>query len=208
MRFVTPVVVLAASVAASAALAAPRAWVIDPGLSSVRVQVGKAGMFKFAGHEHQVVATRLGGQVEGDPDALTGSKVTVEVDPAGLRVDAAREPSGDAPKVQETMLGPRVLDVTRFPGLRFSSTAVRGRPSGPGVYELEVTGDLGLHGVTRSLTVPVRVEVAGDRLVATGRMTVRHDDFGMKPVSAGAGTVKVKNEVEVAFRLVALSRPR
>ena len=66
-----------------------------------------------------------------------------------------------------------------------------------------MTGDLDLHGVTRSVTLPLRVELAADALTATGKTTLRHSDFGMKPVSAGGGTVKVKNEIGVDFRIVA-----
>ena len=72
-----------------------------------------------------------------------------------------------------------------------------------GVYDLQVTGDLDLHGVSRSLTLPLRVEVAAGTLTATGKTTLRQSDFGMKPVSAGGGTVKVKNEIAVDLRIVA-----
>jgi polyisoprenoid-binding protein YceI len=116
------------------------------------------------------------------------------------------EPAGDAPKVQEIMRGPKVLDAARFPAITFRSQKVSGRAAGGGAYELEVTGDLALHGVTQALTLPVRVEVAGDTLTATGKATIRHDQFGMKPVSAAGGSVKVKNEIQVEYRLVGKAR--
>jgi hypothetical protein len=39
----------------------------------------------------------------------------------------------------------------------------------------------------------------------TGRATLRQTDFGMKPITAAGGTVKVKNELEIEFRVVTQS---
>ena len=60
--------------------------------------------------------------------------------------------------------------------------------------------------MTRALTLPVHVEMAGETLTASGRTTLRHDQFGMTPVSAAGGSVKVKNEIPVEYRLVAKLR--
>ena len=40
----------------------------------------------------------------------------------------------------------------------------------------------------------------------TGRTTVAQRAFGIEPVSAGGGTVKVKNEVVIEFRIVARTK--
>ena len=183
--------------------AVPRAYVVDPGSSSVQVHVGKSGVFGFAGHEHDVVAQRVAGTVEADPDDLARSTVALTFEASGLRVVAEGEPAGDAPKVQEVMSGPKVLDAARFPSITFRSRTVTGRRVADGVYELQVAGELSLHGVARPVTVPVRVEVSGATLTATGRTVVAQRAFGIQPVSAGGGTVKVKNEVDVTFRIVA-----
>jgi len=50
------------------------------------------------------------------------------------------------------------------------------------------------------------VEVTGDTLTATGKTVLRQEDFGMHPVSAGGGTVKVKNEIDVSYSFVARAR--
>jgi polyisoprenoid-binding protein YceI len=144
--------------------------------------------------------------VEADPEDLSRSEVTVTFEASGLKVSAAGEPAGDVPKVQDAMAGPKVLDAARFPTISFRSRQVSGRRTGEGAYELQVAGELSLHGVTRAVTVPVRVQVEGATLTATGRALVAQRAFGIEPVSAGGGTVKVKNEVGVEFRIVA--RPR
>jgi polyisoprenoid-binding protein YceI len=186
--------------------AAPRTFVVDPAASSVRIHVGKSGAFSFAGHHHEVVAPALSGQVTADPADLTASTVALTFEAAALKVLPEGEPAGDAPKVEEIMRGPKVLDAVRFPAVTFKSQRVSGRDAGSGAYDLELTGEIALHGVTRPLTLPVHVAVSGDTLTASGKAVLRHDQFGMEPVSAAGGSVKVKNEIAVEYRIVARGR--
>ena len=185
------------------AAAATRTYVIDASASAVQVHVGKSGVFGFAGHTHEVVAERFEGRVDADPDDLALSSVELSFEASGLKVSGQGEPEGDAPKVQEVMAGPKVLDVSRFPAIRFRSRQVSGRRAADGVYELQVAGEVSLHGVSREVTLPVRVELSGATLTASGRTALAQRAFGIEPVSAGGGTVKVKNEVGVEFRIVA-----
>ena len=196
---------LAALGAASPAAGAPRTYVLDAAASEVRIHVGRAGLFSFAGHEHDVAAPALQGEVVADAADLAASSVRIRFPARTLTVIPDREPEGDAPKVQEAMLGEKVLDVARYPEITFTSRAVSGRADGA-TYRLEVTGDLTLHGVTRTLSLPVAVTVDGDRLIAEGRTVLRHDHFGMKPVSV-AGVVKVKNEIVVSYKFVGRAEP-
>jgi polyisoprenoid-binding protein YceI len=206
MRAGSPVLAAVALGLAVPASGAPRTYVIDAAASSVQVHVGKSGVFSFAGHTHEVMAGRFEGTVEADSDDLARSSVAVTFEASGLKVVAEREPGGDAPKVQEVMAGPKVLDVARFPAITFRSRQVSGRRTGESGYELQVAGELSLRGVTRAVTVPVRVQVETATLTATGRAVVAQRAFGIEPVSAGGGTVKVKNELGVEFRIVARRR--
>jgi polyisoprenoid-binding protein YceI len=72
-----------------------------------------------------------------------------------------------------------------------------------GAYELIVTGELSIHGVVKPLTLPIRLEVQGSSIVASGKFTVKQTDFGIEPTSAAGGLVKVADEVGLTFRLVA-----
>ncbi len=205
MRFRLALWALALGPALPAA-AATRTYVIDASASAVQVHVGKTGVFGFAGHTHEVAAERFEGRIDADPDDLARSSVEISFEASGLKVSAPGEPEGDAPKVQEVMAGPKVLDVSRFPAIRFRSRQVSGRRGADRVYELVVAGEVSLHGVTRAVTVPVRVEVSGATLTASGRTALAQRAFGMEPVTAGGGTVKVKNEVSIEFRIVARAR--
>ena len=173
--------------------------------SSVRVHVGKTGAFSFAGHKHEIQAP-VSGTITADPANLPGSSVELAFASARLRVLGEGEPEGDAPKVEEVMRGPGVLDAIRFSEIRFISKRVTGRALSGGTYELTLVGELSLHGVTREITVPVKVMFDGGTLTATGQTTLRHDQFGMKPVSAGGGLVRVANEIQIEFKVVAEQR--
>jgi polyisoprenoid-binding protein YceI len=182
--------------------AAERAYSVAGSESRVAILVGRAGLFKFAGHEHEVLARSLSGRILADPEALERSSVSLSFESAALQVSGRDEPAEDVPKVQEAMLGPKVLEVTRFPAISFQSTRVAGKPVGSGVYELELQGQLTVRGVARPLTLPLQVELAEDRLVARGSTSLRQSDFGIKPISV-AGVVKVKDELAIDYEIVA-----
>jgi polyisoprenoid-binding protein YceI len=173
--------------------------------SSVRIHVGKSGAFSFAGHRHEVQAP-VSGTITADPENLSASNVDLIFASRHLRVLPDGEPSGDAPKVEEIMHGPQVLDAVRFPEIHFRSKKVTGRALSGGGYDLSLVGELRLHGVTQEITVPVKVILEGRTLTAVGQATLRHDQFGMKPVSAGGGTVKVANDIQIDFQIVAEQR--
>ena len=200
-----PLACVLAVLAAPPLGAAPRTYVVDAAASSVRVHVGKSGAFSFAGHKHEVVAPALSGEVTADPADLAASRVALAFEAAALKVLSEGEPPGDPPKVEEAMRGPKVLDAARFPEITFKSQRVTGRAAGAGAYDLELAGEIALHGMTRPITLPVHVEVSGESLTASGKAVLRHDQFGMVPISV-AGVVKVKNEIEVEYRIVARGR--
>jgi polyisoprenoid-binding protein YceI len=189
---------------ASLAGATEATYAVVESKSALRVHVGKTGAFSFAGHRHEVLAP-VSGTVTADPEKLSASAVDLVFASARLRVVPDGEP-GDAPKVEEVMHGPEVLDAARFPEIHFRSKKVTGRPLPGGLYELSLVGELSLHGVTQEITLPVKVTVAGRWLTATGETILRHDQFGMKPVSAGGGTVKVANDIHIDFQIVAEQR--
>src|SRR6202008_4945292 len=102
---------------------------------------------------------------------LSRSRVTLVFETAELQVSEKDEPSGDAAKVQDAMR--KLLELARFPEMRFVSTSLSGPALEAGAYELQVTGDLTLHGVTRRLSVPVRVTQQADGLSASGKLSLK-----------------------------------
>ena len=182
--------------------AGPRSYTIDPARSSATIEVGKSGAFSFmAGHSHEVVAPAIAGTITVDADDPARSDAHVTIDASTLRVTGKGESAGDVPKVQETMAGPQVLDVQRYPTITLASTHVTVTSHTATTVEAMLTGQLTLHNVTRSITVPVTVRMDGNALTATGRFSVKQTDHGIKPVSVG-GVVSVKDAVNISFTIV------
>jgi polyisoprenoid-binding protein YceI len=194
---------LVAALWAEGAGAAERAYAVVGPESRVSIHVGRAGLFKFAGHEHEVLAPAVAGRIVAEPEALERSSVSLDFESAALEVSGRGEPPEDVPKVQEAMLGPKVLDAVQFPAIRFRSTRVSGKAlAAGGPYELQVQGELTVRGVARPFALPLRVELDGERLVARGQASLRQSSFGIKPISV-AGVVKVKDELAIDFEIVA-----
>lgn len=168
--------------------------------SRVVIRVGKAGAFSFAGHPHTVVAP-VAGTVTLDPTDPSQSGVVVEIDTASLRVTGEGEPAQDVPEVQRVMLSDRVLDAGRYPKIAFRSRRVTASGRAGAQLKLSVEGDLSLHGVVRRCVVPIVVMLSDGSLTAEGTTTIRQSDFGIKPVTAAGGTVRVKDLLDITFNL-------
>ncbi len=170
------------------------------GTSRVVIHVGKAGAFGFAGHAHDVEAP-VRGSISLDHSDPTRSEIVLEFDAAALRVTGKGEPPQDVPEVQRVMLSDRVLDASRYPRIVFRSHRLIGAVPRDGSFTVSVAGDLSLHGVTKPLVLPVRVTLREDSLTAEGTTTLKQTDFGIRPVTAAGGTVRVKDELDVTFSL-------
>jgi polyisoprenoid-binding protein YceI len=162
---------------------------IDTQRSVVTVRVYKAGAFSAFGHEHRIRASIQNGSF----DEGKGS-VDFVVDARALRVIDTDVSDNDRAEIQNTMLGPKVLDSLQFHEIRFRSTEVRRSSEG----KWTVQGDLTLHGETHPVNVDV--ERQDDRYRGSARL--RQSEFGIKPVTVAGGTIKVKDEMRVEFEIV------
>ena len=178
---------------------------VDPAATNVVVQVGRAGLFRFAGHDHEVAVPAVAGRISLDAKDAGRSHVAVQFDAKALKVTGRGEPAGDVAEVQRTMLSDRVLDVARYPTISFESDRIAVQQRSAGGFTLRVDGRLTLHGVTKPLSVPVAVRLDGNRMTATAETTVRQSEFGIRPVTAAGGTVRVKDEVDVMLTIVAVA---
>jgi polyisoprenoid-binding protein YceI len=199
------VVLLTMAAGSAGAVQTNQEFRIDPAATSVVVHVGRAGLFRFAGHDHEVAAPAVEGRISLDSSDPSRSRVAVQFDAKALKVTGRGEPAGDVAEVQRTMLSERVLDVARYPTIAFESDRISVQQRSTGSMTLRVDGRLTLHGVTKPVSVPVALRLDRNRMTATAEATVRQSEFGIKPVTAAGGTVRVKDEVEVRFTIVAVA---
>ena len=176
--------------AAVSPAAAPTSREMDVARSSLTVRVFKAGLFSAFGHNHVIRAPIAQGSFDENADQPS---VQLQVDARQLQALDPELSAKDRAEVQRTMLGPSVLDTANFPEIRFRSLSIE--KAGAGKWR--VHGDLTLRGQTR----PVLVEVTGESGHYSGTATVKQSEFGIKPVSAAGGAIKVKDEVRVEFEI-------
>ena len=183
-RSIFPVVTMAA-VVAFALSASAQQHSIDTQKSTITIHVGKTGAFSGFGHEHEVRAAIRSGTAD------TGAHPSVEfqVDARALRVVDKDASDSDRNSVQQTMLGPDVLDSEKHPDITFKSMSAEA--SGTGRWKLH--GNLTLREQTRPITVQVSFKDGH----YTGESTVKQTDFGIKP--PGMAGVRAKDELRIEF---------
>jgi polyisoprenoid-binding protein YceI len=187
-------------------MATAASFQVDSTRSRAVIAVGKTGAFSFiAGHTHEVVATRLTGIIRVDRDAPTDSSVRLEIDTRALTVTGKGDPPEDVPKVQEAMQSAKVLDVARFPSIRFESTNVTVKSQTAATLDLTVGGRITLRDITRAVAVPVHVAFENGALTANGILSIKQSDYGIKPVSV-AGAVAVKDALAISFTVIGRER--
>ena len=150
--------------------------------------------------KHMMVSTVRGqmGKVTGtvvyDAADVTKSKVEASIDVTGINT---RDEKRDA-----HLKSPDFFDVAQFPAMTFVSTKVEAAGAG----RLRVTGDLTMHGVTKSVVLDVEGPAApmkqgnGLRSGAAATTKLNRQDFGVKWSRAlDAGGVAVGDEVTVTI---------
>jgi polyisoprenoid-binding protein YceI len=162
---------------------------VDVEHSKLTIRVFKKGLFSSFAHDHEIAAPLSSGTT--DPAALS---VEVHFDARKLTVVDPNISAEERAKIQETMLGDKVLDAQRFPEITFVSRGIK--PSAENTYTVE--GDLTLHGATRPLTLQVSLQ----NNHYTGSVNLKQTDFGITPVSLFGGSVKVKDVIEISFDVV------
>ena len=164
---------------------------IDRAHSTMMVYVYKTGILAGLAHNHEIEAPIEWGEVN---DSESPS-VELRVDSRKLRVLDPEVSDGTRATIQATMQGPEVLDVGHFPEIHFQSTAVE--PSGTDHWAIH--GDLELHGQTH----PISFEVAFKDGLYQGTAVLKQTRFGITPVKVAGGTVRVKDDIKVAFSIAA-----
>jgi polyisoprenoid-binding protein YceI len=185
-QLVTTVVIVLALMPSSAMAQSRRD--IDVRKSILTVRVYKSGMFSAFAHDHEIRAAIQSG-------AFDEQKRSVEfkVNSRELKVLDPDGSDNERAQVQQSMLGPKVLDSGHFPEISFRSTSVEANGSG----KWNVQGELTLHGQTR----PVKLEVEDVNGHYRGSTRLKQTEFGITPISIGGGTVKVKDDVRVEFEI-------
>lgn len=179
------------------------AYSIDPQQSKLEIHVSKEGAFKVFGHDHLISAQQVSGQAQFDPQNIAQSSVRLRISTKSITVIDPGESEKDRHEVQATMEGEKVLDVSKFPEITFTSNGVSAAKKTLDGWELTLAGKLNLHGVEKPVSFPLRIHTDASELRGQGELSILQTDYGITPVKVGGGAVKVKDKLKITFNLVA-----
>jgi polyisoprenoid-binding protein YceI len=132
--------------------------------------------------------------IEGEGDTLTVTAVDLTVDVTTLLSDSDR---------RDGQIKQRGLETAKFPTATFELTrpiaipaeALTGSP-----VTVEATGDMTIHGVTRTVTIPIDAQLNADQIELVGSYFFPMADFAIDPPSF-AGIVEVDPDATLEFQL-------
>jgi polyisoprenoid-binding protein YceI len=173
-------------------------WQIDPAHTNTQFAV-----------KHMMVSTVRGqfnktsGTATWDGKDFTTASVEIAIDAASINT---REPRRD-----DHLRSADFFDVAKFPTLTFKSTKIQ--QVAPG--KVKMTGDLTIHGVTKSVVLdvdgpsaPLKEQNGGVRVGASATTTINRKDFGLTWNRAiEAGGVVVSDEVAITIDVELVNRP-
>jgi polyisoprenoid-binding protein YceI len=169
----------------------PTIWNIDPAHSSVSFSIKHMMIAKVHGGFEKVSGT-----LAYDAEEPLSSKLDVSIEAASINT---REEKRDA-----HLKSADFFDVEKYPTLTFKSKRVEG--SGD---ELQVTGDLTIHGVTKEVTLnvegpsaPLKDPYGNTKIGASATAKIKRKDFGLT-WNAGleAGGVLVGDDVSITLEV-------
>ena len=110
----------------------------------------------------------------------------------------------DADGLTEHLKGADFFDVAKFPKASFVSTSIAPKTGDAGVTH-EVTGELDLHGVKKTITFPATITVDDRGAKGTAEFKINRKDFNLNwnaPLEAGGFLVGDDVKIELAVEAV------
>ena len=144
------------------------------------------------------VATGISGRVTFDPDNPGAVKGKIVVQASSLHLGN--------PMQKEHLHSDKWLDVTKYPQITFEVESAKNVKTQANATTADVTGEFSLHGVTKTITVPVKLSFLkdqlkaripgkdGDLLVIRASFKIKRSDFGINP---GQMEDKVSDDIEL-----------
>ena len=162
------------------------------------------------------VVFKLDAPLEAISGSASGISGTVEFDAAnpgattGKIVIAADSLTVPNSMMQDHMRGNQWLDVAKFKEITFEAKSLKNVKTTGDTTTADASGSFTLHGVTKEITIPVKLtylkdklgqrmpNMQGDLLVIRANFTIKRADYGINP---GAPTDKVADEIELTLSI-------
>ncbi|HXG48359.1 MAG TPA: YceI family protein [Methylomirabilota bacterium] len=151
-------------------------------------------------------ASGISGTVHYDPAAPASLKGRIVLATASLHVGN--------PTMKEHMHGKDWMDVAQHPEIVFEAISARPGAAAGDTVTADVTGKLTVKGLTKEMTIPVKLtylkdrlkdrfpQKQGDLLVIRSTFKIKRSDFG---INAGKAEDKVADEIELNLSLAGMA---
>jgi polyisoprenoid-binding protein YceI len=171
-----------------------------PAQSTFIVHANRAGLAYFKGHSHRIAAKDFDGEASMSLDSVSPASLTMNIRAASLE---ETDPVFTAQQkgIINKELNDIVLEPAKYPEITFKSTDIKGSMKN-GAFDVKVTGNITLHGVTRPITIPATVTVSGDTFRAKGQFKLNRKKFGVKATEAFHGLVRVRHVLIFEFDIM------
>jgi polyisoprenoid-binding protein YceI len=169
--------------ATAAAGGSGTSWTVDTSIGSFSdfsdSFVGYRVNETLAGNKANTAVGRtpsVGGTLALDGQTITSVEITADL--TQLQSDDDR---------RDGRLREQGIETSQFPNATFALTQpidLGSVPADGSSYDVSATGDLTLHGVTRSVTMPLHAVVLGDVVTVTGSVEIQFADFSIQQPSS------------------------
>jgi polyisoprenoid-binding protein YceI len=175
----------AVPVSSSSPAASSEKYLITPANSKIEFFASKVTGSHHGAFEKFSGAIDYAGQPE-------KSHVTITIDTASVTTDT--------PDLTKHLRTADFFDVTRFPQATFESTEIKA--GGEKGASHTVTGNLQLHGVTKSITFPATIVVSPGVITVDSTFAINRKDFRIN--YAGAADNLIRDEVVLTLKVRAV----
>lgn len=166
-----------------------------------------AGLFGGLGHSHVISTRDIDGRIVIAEDPTLSSVELMfpvesfEIDNEALRLEegeAFEKEVSDKDKrgTRKNMLSKKLLDSKNFNNVIVRSSQWTGE-----LPDILVTAEFTVRDQTNTLEFPASVIAVDDQIVITGNLTLTHAQLRLKPFKAGLGTIRVRDDMEIKFRI-------
>jgi polyisoprenoid-binding protein YceI len=157
--------------------------VIEPGTSKIEWTGSKVTA------KHEGAFTSFHGNVALLGNTPERSTVTVDIDTSSITTTPER--------LVKHLKSPDFFDVEKFPKATFASTSIAKGSDKGGTHT--VTGNLTLHGVTKSITFPATIKTSPSGADVDAEFAINRKDFGL--VYAGAADDLIRDDVVIKLNI-------
>ena len=146
------------------------------------------------------IGSKVTGSHEGGFNSFDGTIVLNDSDPISSSVNLSIDTTSlwsDNERLTGHLKSADFFDVENFPTAEFTSTSIAANDAGG----YDITGNLTLHGVTKSIQFPATIEVHDGHVAAQAEFSINRFDFGI--VYPGKTDDLIREEVLIKFNLSA-----